>query len=206
MDTTEISIEEKEEAGAWDFLRPVLIILLVLAIDQISKIWIKTSMFLGEEIHIFGDWFLLHFTENNGIAFGYEFAGRTGKLLLTLFRLVAAGLIFAYMLKLIKDRVSKGLVISVALIFAGAMGNIVDSLFYGVWFHDINNYEGGFFHGKVVDMLYFPLIRGQFPDWFPLWGGESFLFFRPVFNIADAAITVGVLLIIFFFRKAVKHL
>lgn len=171
----------------------------MLIIDQALKIWIKTNMYLGEEIHVAGDWFILHFTENNGIAFGLEFAGRTGKLLLTVFRLFAAGLIGYFILQLIKKNAKPGLVYSISLIFAGAVGNILDSLFYGPLF----GYEN-FLYGRVVDMFYFPILKGYFPDWLPIVGGDYFVFFRPVFNIADAAITVGVISILLFHRNVFK--
>ena len=158
-------------------------------------------MLLGENIPVFGNWFILHFTENNGIAFGFEFAGRTGKFILTLFRICAATLIGYFIIKLIKKGYSQGFIISLSLIFVGALGNILDSVFYGVIF-DYDTY----FHGRVVDMFYFPIIRGYYPDWFPIWKGNTFIFFRPVFNIADSAITTGVLLILIFYRKYLKKL
>ncbi len=153
-------------------------------------------MFLGQEFNVIGEWFKIHFTENKGIAFGLQFGGRTGKIFLTLFRILAAGLIGYYLYYLIKKSAPTGLLMSLGLILAGALGNILDSIFYGVIF----NYDT-FFHGKVVDMLYFPLIKGNFPDWLPIWGGDYFVFFRPVFNIADSAITIGVLLILLFYRN-----
>lgn len=188
-----------------------LVIILILVLDQILKIWIKTNFYLGEEKKIFGNWFILHFVENRGMAFGFEFAGRFGKVLLTLFRLVAASAIIIYLLKLIKKGIPTGLVISIAMIFAGAVGNIFDSAFYGLIFSDSYGRvaefmpaEGGyetFLHGSVVDMLFFPLIKGYWPSWSPINAGESFLFFRPVFNIADSSITVGISIILLFYRK-----
>lgn len=166
-------------------------------------------MFLGEEFPVFGNWFYIHFTENPGMAFGMEFGGEWGKLALTLFRIVAVCAIGFYLFRLPKTT-HKGLVVSVALIFSGAIGNIIDSAFYGVIFNDSYNQiasflpaEGGYeslLHGRVVDMFWFPLFDGTFPDWFPFWGGEDFLFFRPVFNVADAAISIGIGLI-FVFQK-----
>lgn len=197
------------------FSLPVLIVLLVLIIDQWSKIWIKTNMFLGEEFPVLGDWFIIHFTENNGMAFGLELAGEYGKLALTLFRIIVVTFIGVYLFKLPKST-PKGLLVTGALIFAGAVGNIIDSVFYGVIFNDSINQiasifpdSGGYatlLHGKVVDMLYFPLIEGYFPDWLPIWGGEYFLFFRPVFNVADSAITIGILSLLIFQRKYFKAL
>jgi signal peptidase II len=188
-----------------------LAIFIVLVLDQASKFWIKTHMYLGEEFNVLGDWFIIHFTENNGMAFGLEFAGQYGKLFLTLFRIVAVGGLFWYIYDLHKKYAHPGYIISIALITAGALGNIIDSMFYGIWFNDsLNNLatfmpeEGGYaplFYGRVVDMLYFPIIEGYFPEWFPIWGGEHFLFFRPVFNIADSSITVGVALIILFNKR-----
>lgn len=189
----------------------ILVIVLILLADQLLKVWVKTSFFLGEERSVIGDWFLLHFVENRGMAFGFEFAGRFGKVLLTLFRLVAATAIFWYLLKLIKKGIPAGLVISIAMIFAGAVGNIIDSAFYGILFSDsygrIATFlpEGGgyetFLHGSVVDMFFFPIIKGSWPSWSPINAGETFMFFRPVFNIADSSITVGIGIILVFYRK-----
>jgi signal peptidase II len=190
--------------------KPLLVVFLVLLIDQASKIWIKTNMFLGQEFRVF-DWFIIHFTENNGMAFGMEFAGEYGKLFLTLFRIVAVGGLFYYLYKLVQEKAHKGFITSIALILAGAIGNIIDSVFYGKLFgssyHQVAEVfpdDGGYaplLYGRVVDMLYFPITSGYFPEWFPIWGGEYFLFFRPVFNVADSAITIGVLLIILFQGK-----
>lgn len=191
--------------------RPLLIIFLVLLFDQGLKIWIKTHLFLGEEIRVLGNWFIIHFTENNGMAFGMELDGEYGKLFLSLFRIVAVGAIGWYLFDITKKNGHPGLITSIALIFAGAIGNILDSVFYGVLFNDSSYQvatlfpqEGGYagwLHGKVVDMLYFPIIEGHFPSWFPIWATEEFIFFRPVFNVADSSITVGVFLIILFQKK-----
>lgn len=188
--------------------RPILIIFLVLLLDQILKFWIKTNMYLGQEFHIIGDWFIIHFTENNGMAFGMEFAGEFGKLFLSVFRIIALAGIGWYLHLLVKQKAHYMLITAISLIFAGAMGNIIDSTFYGVIFSSSEFQmaqlfppSGGYsslLHGKVVDMFYFPVLKGYFPDWFPIWGGEYFVFFRPVFNIADASISTGVALIILF--------
>lgn len=191
--------------------KALLIILGVLAVDQASKIWIKTNMYLGQEHSVFGNWFIIHFTENNGMAFGLEFGGEIGKIALSLFRIVAVGVIGFYLFNTARKGAKTGLIVAGSLIFAGALGNIIDSVFYGLIFNDSYHQiaelfppEGGYapmLHGRVVDMLYFPLISGTFPAWFPLWGGEDFLFFRPVFNIADSAITIGISMIILFQKR-----
>ena len=191
-----------------------LFIFLILLIDQAVKIWIKTNMFLGQEFHVFGDWFIIHFTENNGMAFGYELGGEFGKIALSVFRIIAVGGIGYYIYILSKTKVATGYLLSISGIFAGAMGNILDSAFYGLVFTDsyykvaetfsVNGGYAPFLYGKVVDMLYFPIIRGTFPDWMPIYGGEGFLFFRPVFNIADASITMSVITIIVFYRSYLK--
>ena len=184
--------------------------LLLLVVDQLLKFWIKTNMFLGQEFKIF-DWFIIHFTENNGMAFGLEFGGDTGKIILSLFRIIVIVWGFSYIATLTKSKLPNGLLISLGLVFGGAIGNIVDGVFYGVLFNDSYNQiaeflpaVGGystFLMGKVVDMFYFPLINTHFPNWLPLFGGEHFIFFRPVFNIADAGISVGMFVLILFYRK-----
>ena len=192
---------------------PFLIILIVLIIDQVSKIYIKSNWILGQEFNV-TDWFIIHFTENNGMAYGIELGGNWGKLALSLFRIVAISAIGVYLYKIAKMSDKPiGYVISVALVFAGAMGNIIDSAFYGLIFsesyYQVAQFmpEGGgyasFLHGKVVDMLYFPLIEGHFPEWFPIWANEHFIFFRPVFNIADSAISVGISLVVLFYRSII---
>ena len=194
---------------------PVIIVLAVLLFDQGFKIWIKTSMYLGEEIPVFGNWFIIHFTENNGMAFGLELGAELGKLLLSVFRLVAIGAIAWYLTKIYRSKAPRGVVVCVSLILAGALGNIFDSVFYGMIFSDSYNSiasfmpeNGGYapmLFGKVVDMLYFPLVEGYLPNWLPIWGGDYFIFFRPVFNIADSSITIGVSTLIIFYRNYFKE-
>lgn len=188
-----------------------IIIFSILIADQILKVWIKTHMSLGEEIKILGNWFIILFVENNGMAFGFEFAGGNGKIFLSVFRILAVIAIGWYLVKLSKRDIPMGFIACIALIFAGAIGNIIDSAFYGLFFdHSYGQVaqfmpEGGgyskFLYGKVVDMFYFPLIQGNYPNWFPFWSGKDFIFFRPVFNVADSSITVGIFSILLFYRK-----
>jgi signal peptidase II len=183
---------------------------ILLLIDQILKVWVKTHMFLGQEYPIF-DWFIIHFTENNGMAFGIEFGGYTGKTLLTLFRIIVVAIGIKYVIPLVKKNISDGALVALGLIIGGAIGNIIDSSFYGLIFNDSYNNiaslfpdSGGYsslLHGKVVDMLYFPLLNSHYPEWLPILGGDHFIFFRPVFNIADAGISVGIFMILLFYRK-----
>ena len=195
--------------------RSVLIILSVLAADQALKLWVKLGFFLGDSIPLFGQghtWAYLQFVENRGMAFGLEFGGGFGKIALTLFRIVAVIGIGYLLVRAIKYKRNNWLVASLSLIFAGAMGNIIDSAFYGLIFDASTPFhkavlfpaEGGyapFLHGAVVDMFYFPLMHGHFPQWLPIWGGEEYEFFRPVFNIADSAISVGVVMLILVQRR-----
>jgi signal peptidase II len=190
----------------------VTVVFLVLLVDQLSKIWVKMHMGLYDTLPV-TDWFRIYFVENNGMAFGIE-AG--GKLFLSLFRVIAVVLIIFYIRRLVKDNYKTGFIVCVALVLAGASGNIIDSIFYGVIFEA--SYPGhiasvvpwgegysSLLHGKVVDMLYFPLFSGTWPDWVPVVGGQEFLFFRFIFNIADSAITVGVILILLFYRKTLSY-
>ncbi len=182
------------------FNKPIIAILFILVLDQALKTWIKTNMYLGQEFNVLGNWFIIHFTENNGMAFGMEFGGELGKLALSIFRIIAVGGIGYGLIHLIKNKYNRGLIMNVAFIFAGALGNIIDSVLYGV----IYGYEK-VFHGRVVDMLYFPLIQGNFPAWVPVWGGEEFIFFRPVFNLADASISIGVIFILLYQKRYFKE-
>lgn len=170
---------------------PAAVVCGVLLIDQLIKLYIKKHFYLGEEIMVLGKWFRIHFTENYGMAFGLEFGGKSGKILLTLFRIVAVGFISWYIFDLSKKQSNKWFIFSWALILAGALGNIIDSIFYGKLF----GYDD-WFHGRVVDMFYFPIIQTTIPDNWIFWVGEDFEFFRPVFNFADAAISIGFVIIL----------
>ncbi len=202
----------------------VLIILLILLADQLLKFYIKTTYYLGEDHPVFGNWFRLHFVENEGMAWGWKLgaSGSWGKIALTVFRMIAVVFGVYYIGQIIKKKEHRGFIFCVALIFAGAVGNLIDSLFYGLLFENSNPMlqnvaaflpEGGgyagFLHGKVVDMLYFPIFQSSFPSWMPIWGGEPFEFFSPVFNIADASISVGLIIILLFqnrfFKKHHQH-
>ncbi len=215
--------------------KAAFIIILILLVDQISKVYIKTHFVLSEEIKVLGlDWFRIHFLENNGMAWGKEFGGRSGKLFLTIFRLVAISGIGYWLHGAIKNNSHKILIVAISFIFAGALGNIIDSIFYGIFFNDSYRQvatflppEGGYdslFHGKVVDMLYFPIVDTMLPDWLPsmsfnipdwlpIIGGNNysffenrhFTFFDPVFNVADSAISTGVAMLIIFNKKVFPH-
>ncbi len=190
-----------------------IVVFLILLIDQVVKIYIKTHFRLGEEVRVF-DWFIIHFTENNGMAFGMEFGGKAGKYFLSIFRIIAVAAIGFYINKLARqEETPRGVIVGFAMIMAGAMGNILDSMFYGLVFtesyfdvaHLVSWGEGyaPFLQGRVVDMLWFPMVEGSYPDW--LFGGKSFLFFSPVFNIADSAITCGIVYMMIFQRHFFKE-
>ncbi len=191
-----------------------LLILAVLILDQSLKIWVKTHLGYGEEIKIFGkEWALIHFVENNGMAFGLSLGGDYGKLALSLFRILAVVFLIFFIRQLVQEKAKFGVLASFALILAGALGNILDSAFYGLIFSESPFHGGlatlfpkeggyaGFLHGRVVDMLYFPVMQGIYPKWVPLIGGTSYFFFKPVFNIADMSITFGVFNILLFQRQ-----
>ena len=194
--------------------KALAIIVIILLIDQISKIYIKTNFFYGEELFVF-DWFRIYFIENNGMAWGAEFGGKSGKLFLTIFRLFAIAGIGYWLHSSIKKNAPNILIVAISLIFAGAMGNIIDSVFYGVIFDTpVNGVAtlfaekpyGELFYGKVVDMLYFPIWSGDLPEWLPIWGGKPFTFFNAIFNVADTAISTAVGILIVFNKKAFpKH-
>lgn len=177
--------------------KPLIVIFLILLLDQASKILVKTTMAIGEAIPVFGKWFYILFIENNGMAFGWEISGACwGKLFLSLFRIVAVVFLFWLLFKLVKKGVKFGPLFGISLIIAGALGNIIDGMFYGLIFD-----YAGFMQGRVVDMLYFPLFT--FPEWVPMLGGE--IFFSPVFNIADSAITIGIVYLIIFQWSFIKN-
>jgi signal peptidase II len=178
------------------FILPFALLLLCVALDQWIKVYVKTNFVYSEIRPLFGQWFKLYFIENNGMAFGLEWGGKAGKLLLTGFRLAVSAFGAWYLWHNMRKGSPMGLLLSIALIMAGAVGNIIDSVFYGVWFNKINAYDGGYFQGHVVDMFYAPIYQGQFPSWFPFWKNEPFVFFSPIWNLADACITVGVAIIV----------
>jgi signal peptidase II len=202
-----------------------LIILLIVIADQVLKLWIKTHYELNDHHQVLGSGFQLYFVENPGMAYGWKFGGNWGKMALTVFRMAAVVFGTWYLGKIIKQKYHKGFIICASLVYAGALGNLVDSSFYGMIFDkgmtvdpatkEYIGYNGlaafsshgyaGFLHGNVVDMLYFPVLKGHFPSWFPFWGGDDFEFFRPIFNIADASITTGVITILVFQRRFFKH-
>lgn len=185
------------------------ILVVMLLIDQITKILVKTNMCIGESIPVFGNWFQIYFIENEGMAFGMKFGGAVGKVILTLARVFLVGFLYYYIKKMYKANAPFGVLVGFTLIIVGALGNIFDSLFYGLIFSESTFTQvaqfmpdgGGyanFFMGKVVDMLYCPIISTTIPQWVPIWGGDQFEFFRPIFNVADSCISVGAIYIIIF--------
>lgn len=190
---------------------PLIIIMLILVVDQATKFVVKTSMFIGQEYIVIPYWFRIHFIENEGMAFGMQLSIPGGKLLLSLVRIIAVVVIGWYLIQSVKKNESILKTSILALLLAGATGNIIDSVFYGRLFTESTHYQVATFspgngyasllHGKVVDMFYFPLIDTTLPSWIPIWGGENFIFFRPVFNVADSSITIGVLLLLIFHKK-----
>lgn len=201
------------------------IILLIVIADQVLKIWIKTHFHLNESHKIIGSGFQLYFVENPGMAYGWKFGGNWGKLALTVFRMAAVVFGTWYLRRIVREKYHRGFIVCAALVYAGALGNLIDSSFYGMIFdkgmtvdptyNDYSIYNGlaafsshgysSFLHGNVVDMLYFPFIRGHFPSWFPFWGGQDFEFFRPIFNLADASISTGVITILLFQKRFFKQ-
>ena len=193
--------------------KPLIVVFLVLLIDQISKFWIKLNMTIGESFSVLGDWFQIYFIENNGMAFGWEFGAQYGKLALSIFRIIAVALLFYFIYYLSKKKTKFGPLFGISLITAGALGNIIDGMFYGMIFSESTFYQvatlfpegggyAGFLQGKVVDMLYFPLFT--FPEWMPFFGGQ--IFFSPIFNIADSAITIGFLYLLIFQWDFLKNI
>lgn len=194
----------------------ILIILLIIIADQALKIWIKTGYPLGHVKDVFGlPWFKLYFIENPGMAWGWEIGGDWGKMMLTLFRLAAVIFGSWYLGRIVKLKYSTGFIVCASLIYAGALGNLIDSMFYGLIFEDSTYTHvakmfpahgyAGFLHGKVVDMLYFPMVHSTFPKWLPFVGGNEFEFFSPIFNIADASISIGVLTLLVFQKRLVRR-
>ena len=193
--------------------KPLIIILIVLLVDQISKFWVKMTMTIGESIPVFGKWFQIYFIENNGMAFGWELGMQWGKIALSLFRIIAVALFFYLIYYLSKKKVKFGPLFGISLITAGALGNIIDGMFYGMIFSESTFTQvatlfpdgggySGFMQGKVVDMLYFPLFT--FPEWIPFFGGQ--IFFSPIFNVADSAITIGFLYLLIFQWDFLKNI
>ncbi|MDR1380106.1 MAG: lipoprotein signal peptidase [Tannerella sp.] len=202
-----MALSKKQVKYIWG---AVLAVILLLVCDQAFKVWVKTHMRLGDSMEVFS-WFKIYFTENPGMAFGLEIVDTY---ILTIFRIIIVGLLGGFILKLVKRDFKFGFILCLSMIFAGALGNIIDCTFYGVLFdHSYGQVatlmpaDGGYstyLHGKVVDMLYFPLIKTTWPLWMPLWGGQEFVFFRPIFNIADSSICVSVFTLLLFYRQSLS--
>lgn len=194
----------------------IILSVILVIVDQISKIWIKTTMTIDQSYHILGDWFQIRFIENPGAAYGMELGGDYGKLILSLFRVAAVIFIGIYVSRLLKKKAPQGVIIAFTMILVGALGNIIDSALYGMIFTEstyntvstitaMGEGYGTFLHGNVVDMLYFPIIDiSRMPDWIPIWGGERFIFFSPIFNLADSYISIALIYLIIFQRKFFK--
>lgn len=195
--------EKKRSIVKWVW--PFAVLALVIILDQYLKYWVKHNMILHTEKKIIGDWFLFHFTENEGMAFGMKFFGVKGKYALTILRICVSVFGFWYLITHIRKQANTMFLVCIALILGGALGNIIDCMFYGVWYQDMNFYKGGYMLGWVVDMLYFPIIETQYPSWSPVKPGQEFIFFSPVFNLADAAISSGVIAIIIFQKRFFHH-
>ena len=190
------------------------VVFLILLIDQLSKIWVKTNMHIGQSIPVLGDWFLIFFVENPGTMFGSVMFGN--QMLQAFFRIALVCVIAAFIVKLIKHNFKTGFIVCLSIMLAGAIGNVIDNIFYGVIFEESTRSHvasfapwgqgyASLFHGKVVDMFFFPIIRTTYPDWFPWIGGNEFVFFNFVFNIADSAITIGSFLLLIFYRKTLSY-
>jgi signal peptidase II len=186
------------------WLIPFVVLFLVIAVDQYLKYWVKHHMVLHTEKKILGNWFMFHYTENEGMAFGMKFFGEKGKYALSILRILVSLFGFWYLITHIRKNANTAFLICVALILGGALGNIIDCIFYGVWYQSMNEYSGGYLLGWVVDMLYFPIIEAHYPSWSPIKPGQEFIFFSPVFNLADAAISTGVIAIIIFQKRFFK--
>jgi signal peptidase II len=188
--------------------------LAILVLDQSTKLYVKTHFYIGEEVMVIPNWFRIAFTENPGAAFGMELGGNIGKYILSIFRILFSFFIVYILVRSIRERVHKGFTIAIALVLAGAIGNVIDGMFYGLFFSESIPFHmstghlvpfghgyAGFLQGKVVDMLYFPIFNGFLPEWIPMCGGQPFTFFSPIFNIADSSITIGVVLLMLFMNK-----